>query len=287
MPAGVLSSDSLGLHTPVGQIQRDVDSHAIEGGDLAVRLWVSSLLAPVVLLGVCACGGAGSTPPPPGPSVGQQLHAELPASVRMASLRDSSGRRVSLESLRGKVVVLSDLLTLCQETCPLDTANVVAAGRKVEASGLGKRVVFLSVTVDPQRDTQHRLAAYRRLYNPAPHDWLTLTGSPATLHTFWKRLGVFVKRVPDKPPAPHDWLTGKPLHYDVTHSDAVFFLDQSGRLRFLLTGSPHVAAGAPIPPELRRLLNDKGHRNLTHPDARAWTLQQELSVISWLVGHRV
>lgn len=253
-----------------------------------IRSWAGFLLAPVVLLGLSACGGAGSsTPPAPDAALGQQLHIRLPASARTASLRDSSGRRISLDSLHGKVVVLSDMLTLCQETCPLDTANVVAAARKVEASGLGERVVFLSVTVDPQRDTQGWLAAYRRLYRPVPHDWLTLTAPPATLHALWKRLGVYVERVPDIPPAPHDWLTGEPLRYDVTHSDAIFFFDPSGRERFLLLGSPHVAAGAPIPATLRRFLSDEGRRNLTDSDARAWTLKQELSVISWLVGQRI
>jgi protein SCO1/2 len=219
--------------------------------------------------------------------LGQALQVVLPDSVRGARLRGSTGRSVTIRSLRGKVIVLSDLLTLCQETCPLDTANVVAAARQVEAAGLGTRVVFLSVTVDPQRDTPRRLEAYHALYRPAPSNWLTLTGSPATLTAFWKQLGVFVRRVRNKPPLPHDWLTGRPLHYDVTHSDAVIFLDRSGQERFVLTGSPHVAAGAPIPPQLRRFLSDRGSRNLTHPDPQAWTLEQELSVISWLVGERV
>ena len=246
------------------------------------------MLAPVLLLGLAACGSQGaSTPPPPAPSVGQQLRAPLPDPVRTATLRDPSGRRLTIDSLRGKVVVLSDLLTLCQETCPLDTANVVLAARKVERAGLGDKVVFLSVTVDPQRDTLHRLAAYRRLYGHPPRNWLTLTGSPATLRKFWKRLGVFVKRVPDKPPLPRDWLTGRPLHYDVTHSDAVIFIDQQGRERFVLVGAPHVAAGAPIPPTLMHFLSADGRRNLSHPKGQAWTVPQEMSVISWLLGRQV
>lgn len=247
-----------------------------------------AVAAVVLLLGLCACAASGgATPSPPDASLGQRLHARLPATVRTAALHDSAGRPVTLQSLRGKVVVLSDMMTLCQETCPLDTANVVAAARKVETAGLGGQVAFLSVTVDPQRDTPDRLAAYRQLYGRAPADWRTLTGTPAVLRAFWKRLGVYVAREPDKPPLPRDWLTGKPLRYDVTHADTVIFLDRDGRERFVLLGSPHVAPGAPIPAKLRNFLSAKGHRNLTHPDAQAWTLPQELSVISWLVGHRV
>jgi protein SCO1 len=247
---------------------------------------VGGLLLLVVLTttvaGVSGC--TSSAPPQPAPSLGQALHVSLPRSVSAARLRDSSGRRITLRSLRGKVVVVSDLLTLCQETCPLDTANVVAAARRAEAAGLGDRVVFLSVTVDPHRDTPQRLRAYRALFRPVPHDWLTITGTPATLRAFWKRLGVFVRREPDKAPLPRDWMTGQPLHYDVTHSDAVIFLDQRGAERFVLLGSPHVAAGTPVPPVLKRFLTTRGRRNLTRPGADAWTLPQELSVISWLVG---
>jgi protein SCO1/2 len=215
------------------------------------------------------------------------MNLSLPRSVSGARLRDSSGRTVTLRSLRGKVVVLSDLLTLCQETCPLDTANIVAAARRAEAAGVGDRVVFLSVTVDPGRDTPERLAAYRALFRPVPQDWLTLTGTPATLRAFWKRLGVFVRREPDKAPLPRDWLTGRPLHYDVTHSDAVIFVDRRGAERFVLQGSPHVAAGVPVPLALRRFLSEQGRRNLARPRAGAWTLPQELSVISWLVGRPI
>jgi protein SCO1/2 len=244
------------------------------------RVVLAALTTAVV--GLSGCGS--SAPPAPAPSLGQTLHVPLPRSVSAARLRDSSGRTITLRSMRGKVVVLSDLLTLCQETCPLDTANIVAAARRAEAVGLGGRVVFLSVTVDPQRDTPQRLRAYRELFRPAPQDWLTLTGTPATLRAFWTRLGVFVRREPDQPPLPRDWLTGQPLHYDVTHSDAVIFVDQHGAERFLLLGSPHVAAGASVPPVLKRFLTEKGRRNLMQPRADAWTLPQELSVISWLVG---
>lgn len=248
------------------------------------RIVLAVLATTVVWLSGC---GSSEPPQPPAPSLGQTLHVALPPSVTAARLRDSSGRAITLRSLRGKVVVLSDLLTLCQETCPLDTANIVAAARRAEAAGLNDHVVFLSVSVDPQRDTPQRLRAYRALFRPVPPDWLTLTGTPATLRAFWKRLGVFVRREPDKAPLPQDWLTGQPLHYDVTHSDAVLFMDQQGSERFVLLGTPHVAAGAPVPPVLKQFLSEQGRHNLIQPRTDAWTLPQELSVISWLVGRTI
>jgi hypothetical protein len=50
------------------------------------------------------------------------------------------------------------------------------------APGLGNRVVFLSITVDPGRDTRAQLAAYRNLYAPAPADWLTPTAVMAWVY---------------------------------------------------------------------------------------------------------
>jgi protein SCO1/2 len=223
----------------------------------------------------------------PGASVGQRIDAALPGAVTAPVLVASTGRRVSLASLSGRVLVVSDMMTLCQETCPLDTANVVAAAQAVERAGLGSKVEFLSISIDPRRDTPERLAAYRKLYAPAPADWLVATGTSAQLASLWKALGVYIQRVPDTPPAPRDWLTGTPLTYDLTHSDEVFFIDRRGHERFVLDGPPHVSSGAPIPARLKKFLDGDGRQNLTHPNTHAWTLPQELQVLSWLLGHRI
>lgn len=169
----------------------------------------------------------------------------------------------------------------------MDTANVVAAARAVERAGLGSKVEFVSVTVDPHRDTPIQLAAYRKLYGPAPADWMVLTGSPAVLDAFWKELGVYVHKTIDKPPFPHNWRTGKPLKYDITHADAVFFLDGHGHERSVLMGLPYVAKGTSIPPTLLAFMDAEGHRNLTQPPPGAWTVPQELKILSWLVQRRI
>jgi protein SCO1/2 len=217
--------------------------------------------------------------------VGQQLHRSLPDSLLHLRFRDSTGRVVTLAGLRGKVVVVSDMLTLCQGTCPLDTANVVGAARRVAAAGLANRVAFLSLTVDPERDIGVRLAAYRRQYGPAPSDWSVLTGRPADVNRFWDVLGVYRQRVPDRPPRPRDWLTGRPLTYDVTHSDEVFFLDDKGQERFLLEGPPHVSPGSPVPAPLRGFVAAGDEH--PHSPADGWTAQDAGRVLSWLLRRKL
>lgn len=244
--------------------------------------------AAAALAVVAGCGGSGG-PPPPGPDVGTRLDAKMPASILQLPLTTSTGKHTSLSAYAGKVMVVSDSLTLCQESCPLDTSNVVEAARAVQHAGLGDKVVFLTITVDPQRDTPHRLAAYRKFYaNPGQlPDWRLLTGSKHAIATLWRHLGVFTKKVPLKPKdAGVDWLTHKRLTYDVAHSDIVFFFDARQHERFLIDGIANARNGA-VPSTLRAFLSDTGKKNLHHPRAGSWTVGQALQTVSWLAGRKI
>lgn len=245
-----------------------------------MRLPAALSLAVASALLVLGCGSSSMTPPS---SVGQQLDAALPSSITDAVLVSSTGRRFTLASL-GKIVVLSDVMTLCQESCPLDTADVVAAARAVERKGLGSKIQFVSLTIDPARDTVPRLAAYRRQFGGGPTDWTVATGATDLLRAFWKQLGVYIHRTPSKPPAPPDWLTGEALTYDLTHSDVLLFIDRRGHERFLLEGTAHVAAGTSLPPRIAAFMDAGGRRNLTHPRPLAWTVADELHVLAWLTA---
>ena len=85
--------------------------------------------------------------------------------------------------MAGKVIIESDMTTLYQETCPMDTADVVAAARAVQNAGLRDD---LSVTVDPARDAPTRLAACRSLFPDPPANWLTVTGVSRDAGGLWK-----------------------------------------------------------------------------------------------------
>lgn len=259
-------------------------------GALAAVVFLSSPAPTLGSLGSDHGGSTGDTvqtgPSEPSARVGTRLDAALPASLLHLRLVDSTGHVRHLADFQGKIVVISDAMTLCQETCPLDTTTLTQTARAVDRAHKGRDVVFLSITVDPKRDTVPQIAAYRRLFRPVPANWLTLTGSPADVNRLWDALGVFRHRVPDKPPLPTNWRTGAPLHYDVVHSDEVFFVDPSGHERFLLEGAPHVSSAA-IPKTLYRYLSDTGRSNVAHPRATAWTESEALQVLGWLLGTRL
>jgi protein SCO1 len=247
----------------------------------------TTILAAVLAAGaiVTGCGGSAGTPGPPSAYLGTVADRTVPAAIADLPLTTDAGQPTSLRAWRGQVVVLADFLTLCQETCPLTTGNLLMMDRAVTVAGLGHRVRFAELTVDPGRDTPSRLRAYRQLTG-APANWLLLTGRPAVIDRIWRYLGVWYQRAGESSPPATDWLTGRPLTYDVAHEDALLYLDAAGRLRFTVVGSPN-ASGAPVAPALRRFLSTEGRANLSHPDASTWTAKDALAPIAWLTGRPI
>jgi cytochrome oxidase Cu insertion factor (SCO1/SenC/PrrC family) len=234
-----------------------------------VLLCVPTLLA--------ACGGSGDPAPPP---ASQGIVQERP--MPDVPLISSSGVATSLAAYRGKYVVMAPFLSLCQDECPLITGAFIALQHDVDAAGLGKKVIFMEITVDPGRDSPARLAAYSKEFGA---DWPLLTGTPANLGALWKFLGVSVQIVPEEQPAKIDWLTGVPLTYDVDHTDGYFLIDPAGHERFSDSNPPNLHGH--LDTKLTNLLNDGGLQNLYHQGDPDWTLSDALSSISWLVGRNI
>jgi len=221
-----------------------------------------------------ACGSDA----PGAPATGQGLVLNRPTPQHVA-LVDQRGRTVSLAGLRGKVVVLAPFLSLCQDECPLVTGAFLALERDLRAAGLADRVVFVEATVDPGRDTVARLAAYQREFGA---DWELWTGSPAAVAAFWHPFGVASQKVPEDTPPKIDWWTGQPLTYDVVHTDGYILIGPNGRERFVDASAPDMAGR--LGHTLTSLLDDGGLHDLRHPEGPAWTVDDALASISWLVG---
>ena len=247
--------------------------------------WVLLGVSAVWALVLTACGGGTQAPAPPSANLGTAMNKPVPAQVANLPLADSEGRTTSLAALHGDIVVLADFMTLCQETCPLTTGNLLEMDRAVTKAGLADRVRFVELTVDPARDTTSRLAAYRTVVG-APANWMLLTGSSETINEIWRYFGVWYQRVPEDTPPGVDWLTGRPLTYDIDHEDALIYLDAAGGERFIVAGAPN-ATGSPLAPALRRFLSSQGRADLAHPDASTWTAGQGLGPIAWLAGQPV
>ena len=176
--------------------------------------------------------------------------------------------------------VFAPFLTLCSEVCPITTGALLQVQRAVARAGLAGRVVVAEVSVDPWRDTPKRLRAYARRTGVR---FPLFTGSLAQLKRFWSFFGVGFEKVPQGKPPDRDWLTGKPLTFDVTHTDGVFFLDPSGHEKLLIVGMG--STGGKLPGRLESLLSSSGLATLEHPE-QAWTVPQVLGDIGHLLGGR-
>ncbi len=226
---------------------------------------------------LAACGSSAPAAPPP--SQGLVLDRPTPQD---AALLNQHGEAVSLASLRGKLVVLAPFLSLCQDECPLITGEFIALERDLRAAGQADRVVFVEATVDPDRDTVARLAAYQKEFGA---DWDLWTGTPAQIAAFWKPFGVEYQKIAEEQPPKDDWWTGQPLTYDVEHTDGYILINGAGRERFVDATAPNMEGQ--LNKKLTGLLDEGGVHDLDHPQEPNWTTADALASISWLLGTNV
>jgi protein SCO1/2 len=106
------------------------------------------------------------------------------------ALTSQDGTRVSLADLRGKVVAVTFIYTSCTDTCPVLTALMTKVQDKL-GQDFGERVAFVSITVDPERDTPEVLKQYADTFGADLKGWAFLTGDPAAIRDITRRYGVF------------------------------------------------------------------------------------------------
>jgi protein SCO1/2 len=117
----------------------------------------------------------------------------------------------------------------------LTTSAFEIMQRSVEHAGLGGKVAFAEVSVDPWRDTPARVRAFARLTRAGFH---LFTGTRAQFTRFWRFFGVAYWRTPEGTPPDTDWLTHRALTFDVSHTSGLFLLDPEGRERIVDVGMP-------------------------------------------------
>ncbi len=240
------------------------------------------LLAVAAPTSACGVRGDAAEPAAVAPTVGTTLDAQVPASVLDAPLVDSHGRATSLGAFKGKAVVLSDVMTLCQESCPIITASMVSAARDLDRTRAGRGVEFVSLTIDPTRDDTRHLRAYQQQFPRLPN-WTVLTGDPRVVEQVWHTLGVWRHVTRLKPPLPRDWVTGAPLTTDIAHTDELIFINGSQRFRYEMEGYGNVSA-ADIPRRIYHYMDALGHRNVSSPDPGSWSPASVDRVLHWVLG---
>jgi len=120
------------------------------------------------------------------------------------ALTSQDGARVTLGDIRAKVVAVTFIFTSCKDTCPLLTAKMAQVQDKL-GKDFGTRIAFLSITVDPERDTPEVLKRYAENFGANLTGWAFLTGTPDAIKDVTRRYGVFVSKAGEE--VDHTFLT--------------------------------------------------------------------------------
>ena len=131
------------------------------------------------------------------------------------ALTSQDGAQVSLSDLHGKVVAVTFIFTRCSDTCPVLTPMMSLVQDRL-GDDFGPKVVFASITVDPEHDTPEMLKLYAQMHGADVAGWSFLTGPPPIILELARRYGVFA---------------AKNANGDVEHSFLTSIVDRRGILR--------------------------------------------------------
>lgn len=165
---------------------------------------------------------------PPAPPV----LATLPA----FQMTDQLGHPFGTVDLTGKVWVADFIFTSCQTMCPILTqkmAEIAHRGRH-----LGPEFHLVSFSVDPERDTPQRLAAYAAAHGADAHKWTFLTGSlDAVQHAVVDGFKIGVDRrkvIPSEPAQGSPAATGETSgdsFWKIVHGEHLVVVDRRLQIR--------------------------------------------------------
>jgi protein SCO1/2 len=89
--------------------------------------------------------------------------------------------------LKDKKVMIDFVFALCDQGCPLDTANM-ARVQKMLGSRVGRDIFMYTITLDPEHDTPKALKEYAEQYGAGP-GWQFLTGKREDIDAIRYKLG--------------------------------------------------------------------------------------------------
>jgi protein SCO1/2 len=136
-------------------------------------------------------------------SKGKEVTDTVWSSVPDFSFTNQSGQKVSWKDLlyqrndstiEGKIVVIDFFFTHCPTICPTMTRNMKLLRDNIKSNNMvGDReanfVQFLSVSVDPERDSIPELKKWADRFQVNPENWWLLTGNKKEIYD-WARNGL-------------------------------------------------------------------------------------------------
>ena len=139
--------------------------------------------------GAAPVGGGRNQTPPDDASPSDAAAKYFPDTVLLT--QDNKPVRFYSDLLKGKVVLINFLFTTCKGVCSPMTANL-AKVQKYLGERVGRDVLLLSITVDPETDTPDVLKKYADSFKAQP-GWYFLTGEKKNVDWVLYKLGGYVE----------------------------------------------------------------------------------------------
>ncbi|MFI4971217.1 MAG: SCO family protein [Hyphomicrobiales bacterium] len=136
------------------------------------------------------------------------------------TLTDQNGRTLTLKSFKGRAVVLEFMDPHCVDICPIVSQEYVDANRDLGKAA--SHVVFVAVNVNRFFNKVSDVARFSSDHQlDSIPTWHFFTGSESDLKSVWHHYNLVVQD-----PNPNA---------DIIHTSVVYFIDPSGRERYLAT----------------------------------------------------
>jgi protein SCO1/2 len=189
------------------------------------RTFMQRYTFPLILLALCLALGSYLL-------YSQNKAKELP--VRMDGLNfsyaDTDGNEVTLENTNGKVRLLYFFFASCPDVCPPTTALLSQVQDELKKDKLfGDKVEFMSVTIDPTKDTTVVLKDYADTFDADLTGWKFLRGEELPTAELAKKYQIWV---------------GKDDQGNFSHMNQIVLLDKKGRVRDWISASDYIEEGA-------------------------------------------
>ena len=136
-------------------------------------------------------------------------------------LIDQTGRTFTLQSLRGRPLIVTFVSAHCTDACPLVNAQFSQAAGQIARQKLAARL--LTITLDPAHDPPSLMRAMAKRFDANPRYWLVAGGRPTDVDAILGAFGVVAK-------------TGK-SGYRETHTTFVYVFDSAGKLQKTMLAS--------------------------------------------------
>jgi len=152
------------------------------------------------------------------------------------TLTNQEGKTVTLDSLKGKIIIHNFCFDHSPISCPGNTvklkriAQCIINGKRV-GDKTNKQVHFISFSIDPERDSVERLKYWADKYQINPEQWWLLTGDKKVIYDMVieeMKVGL---------------VDGKGVDTNFIHSDRFVLIDSNRHVRGYYSGFDTLALG--------------------------------------------